>query len=286
MKRIDGRIAAVTGAGSGIGRALAVALARRRCPLALADIDENGLAQTVEAATGLGVKVTAVRLDVADRAAMYSWADQVVADHGGVNLIFNNAGVALSTTIEGADYDDLDWIMDINFWGVVYGTKAFLPHLKAAGEGHVINISSVFGLFAQPGMSAYNASKFAVRGFTESLRQELDLEAGGVSATCVHPGGIRTAIARNSRISVSMAALTGIDGDTAKARFERLLATPPEKAAEVILTAVERNRRRVLIGPDACIVDAMQRLLPAAYQRLVVAAMRRQRAGGLRRQPD
>lgn len=286
MKRIDGRIAAVTGAGSGIGRALALALAHRRCPLALADIDENGLAQTVEAAAGLGVKVTAARLDVADRAAMYNWADQVVADHGGVNLIFNNAGVALSTTIEGADYGDLDWIMDINFWGVVYGTKAFLPHLKAAGDGHVINISSVFGLFAQPGMSAYNASKFAVRGFTESLRQELDLEAGGVSATCVHPGGIRTAIARNCRISASMAALTGIDGDTAKARFERLLATSPEKAAEVILKAVERKRRRVLIGPDAYIVDAMQRLMPAAYQRLVVAAMRRQRTGSLRRQPD
>jgi NAD(P)-dependent dehydrogenase (short-subunit alcohol dehydrogenase family) len=261
---VDRKVAAVTGAGSGIGRALALALAERGCRLALADVDAAGLAQTAAAAAAQGAQVTTASVDVADRAAVYAWAEQVLADYGQINLIFNNAGVALSTTIEGADYADLEWIMNINFWGVVHGTKAFLPHLKASGDGHVINISSVFGLFAQPGMSAYNASKYAVRGFTEALRQELELEGMGVSATCIHPGGVRTAIARNSRVADNMRAITGTDAARARAAFEKLLVTTPEYAAKRILKAVERNpadRRRCL--PAGCYAAVVAGRSPA-----------------------
>ena len=181
MQRFNGRVAAITGAGSGIGRALARDLARRGAHLALSDIDEVGLAETVALCEGAGVKVTSQRVDVADRAAVYAWADQVVADHGKVNLIFNNAGVALGATIEAMSYEDFEWLMDINFWGVVHGTKAFLPHLIAAGEGHIVNLSSVFGLLGIPAQSAYNAAKFGVRGFTDALRIELEVADNGVS---------------------------------------------------------------------------------------------------------
>ncbi len=175
----------------------------------------------------------------------------VAAAHGRVNLIFNNAGVALSSTVDGMQYDDLDWIIGINFWGVVHGTKAFLPHLKASGEGHIVNTSSVFGLFAQPGMGAYNASKYAVRGFTESLRQELDLMDCGVSATTVHPGGIKTNIARASRVSPSVNGLLVRDAQQGREEFEKFFITTPEKAAGIILDGVRANKRRVLVGPDA-----------------------------------
>src|SRR3954469_19721045 len=194
MKAFQGRVAAITGAGSGIGRALARELAARGTHLALSDIDDVGLAETVTLCEGAGVKVTSQRVDVADRDAVYAWADQVVADHGTVNFIFNNAGVALGATVEAMSYTDFEWLMGINFWGVVHGTKAFLPHLRASGEGHVVNMSSVFGLISVPAQSAYNASKFAVRGFTDALRMELDAEGSAVSATTVHPGGVKTNI--------------------------------------------------------------------------------------------
>jgi short-subunit dehydrogenase len=173
-------------------------------------------------------------------------------------------------------YEEYEWITNINFWGVVYGTKEFLPHLKASGEGHIINISSVFGLFAQPSQSAYNATKFAVRGFTESLRQELDMARGGVSATCVHPGGIKTNIARSARTSESMRTLTGQDPEKATADFEKLFRTTAQQAALVILAGVRRDARRVLIGGDARVLDLMQRLMPTAYQSLVTRAMKAQ----------
>ncbi|MET1076409.1 MAG: SDR family NAD(P)-dependent oxidoreductase [Pseudomonas sp.] len=275
MKSFENKVAAITGAGSGIGRALAYALARQGCHLALADVNQDGLAETATQARTLGVNVTEQRLDVADREAMQTWADQVVHDHGRVNLIFNNAGVAQGGTVEGNDYDEYEWVMSINFWGVVHGTKAFLPHLKASGLGHVVNVSSVFGLFAQPGMSAYNASKFAVRGFTESLRQELDLANGGVSASCVHPGGIKTNIANTARMNASLLQITGQDAEQARRQFtDQFLRTSPEQAARVILRGVLANRRRILIGADARLLDGVQRLLPALYQRLVTAAMR------------
>jgi NADP-dependent 3-hydroxy acid dehydrogenase YdfG len=191
MKSFERKVAAITGAGSGIGRALAVELSKAGAEVALADINGKTADETAEMARALGAKATSASLDVADRVAVYAWADRVAADHGRVNLVFNNAGVALGGTLEGVGYEDFEWLMNVNFWGVVYGTKAFLPHLRESGEGHVVNISSIFGIAAVPGNGTYNASKFAVRGFTEALRQELELTGGGVSATCVHPGGIK-----------------------------------------------------------------------------------------------
>ncbi|HEX3840887.1 MAG TPA: SDR family NAD(P)-dependent oxidoreductase [Acidimicrobiales bacterium] len=276
MKTFDGRVAAITGAGSGIGRALARELAARGAHLALSDIDETGLAETVTLCEGSGVKVTSQRLDVADRDAVYAWADQVVDDHGQVNFIFNNAGVALAATIEAMAYEDFEWLMNINFWGVVYGTKAFLPHLKAAGEGHIVNLSSVFGLVSIPSQSAYNAAKFAVRGFTDSLRMELEIEGSPVSCTTVHPGGIKTNIARNARIDASVTTMAG-DPEEARNQFDRVVVTRPEKAARQILAAVERDHRRVLVGPDAVVIDFISRLPAGLYQRVLVKGSRLRR---------
>jgi short-subunit dehydrogenase len=275
MKSFHNKVAAITGAGSGIGRALALNLARQGCQLALSDINAPGLQETVEQAQRHGVRVTQQVLDVADSHAMQAWAAQVVADHGCVNLIFNNAGVALAGTVEANELADYEWIMNINFWGVVHGTKAFLPHLRASGAGHIINISSVFGIFAQPGMSAYNATKYAVRGFTESLRQELDLANCGVSASCVHPGGIKTNIAKTARMSASMSQITGHSTEQSRQQFnDLLLRTTPEKAARIILKGVQRDKRRILIGLDALAADLMMRSMPSLYQRMVVTSMR------------
>lgn len=277
MKSFSGKVAAVTGAGSGIGRALALGLARRGCDLALSDVDERSLAGTVEEARRAGVKVTGARVDVADREAVYAWADRAADDHGRVNLIFNNAGVALGSTVEGGGYEDFEWLFRINFWGVVHGTKAFLPHLRASGEGHVVNISSVFALISVPGQGAYNASKAAVRGFTEALRMELELSGAPVSATSVHPGGIKTNVARSARSDDSLRSL-GVNPEDSRKNFEKLFVTGPEKAAEVILSAVQKNKRRVLVGPDAYVIDGLARLLPGAYQsvvkKLVMRSMR------------
>jgi NAD(P)-dependent dehydrogenase (short-subunit alcohol dehydrogenase family) len=269
MKSFDNKVAAITGAGSGIGRELALELVRRKCHVALSDVNVVGLQETVNQAQASGVRVTSQKVDVADRDAVYAWADEVANDHGQVNLIFNNAGVGLASTVESMSYEDFEWLMNINFWGVVYGTKAFLPHLKASGEGHAINISSVFGLVGIPSQSAYNSAKFAVRGFTESLRQELDMMDCGVSATSVHPGGIKTAIARSSRIDSSIRDL-GINDVGTTEKFEKTFITGADKAARVILDGVRRNQRRVLIGPDARIFDWMVRLLPSSYQRISV----------------
>ena len=271
----SGRVAAITGAGSGIGRALAEALSERGCHVALADVDEARLAETAARCEGRGVKVSTRVVDVADRQAVLAWADAVVDEHGGVHLAINNAGVALGATVDAMSFDDAEWLMGVNFWGVVHGTKAFLPHLLAAGDGHVVNVSSVFGLVGMPTQSAYNASKFAVRGFTEALRMELDLADAGVSCTTVHPGGVRTNIARDARVDPG---LTGLGGPTESRadRFDAIARTSPEKAAETILDAVARNRRRVLIGADARVIDLLSRLPAALTQRLVVGAARRE----------
>ena len=265
MKSFENKVAAITGAASGIGRALALELGSRGCGLALSDVNEEGLQETADRAGSLGVRVTSQRVDVADRQAVHAWADRVVQDHGKANLIFNNAGVALSSTIEKMRYEDFEWLMGINFWGVVYGTKAFLPHLKASGEGHIVNISSVFGLAGIPSQAAYNSAKFAVRGFTECLRQELDIMKCGVSATSVHPGGIKTSIARSARVDLSVRDL-GIDEVAAGEKFEKAFITSADKAACVILEGVRANKRRVLVGPDARVFDWMVRLLPSRYQ--------------------
>lgn len=276
MKHFDDRVAAITGAASGIGRSLASELARRGAHLALSDVDEAGLEQTAEAARRHGTKVTTRRVDVADRDAVHEWADQVAAEHGRVNLIANNAGVALGSTVEQMAYDDAEWLLGINLWGVVHGTKAFLPHLRAAGEGHVVNVSSVFGLLGIPSQSAYNAAKFAVRGFTESLRIELDVARCGVSATCVHPGGIKTNIARNARINESVSDL-GADPASARRDFERLLVTSPDAAARAIVRAVQLDKRRALIGPDAYALDLLAHLPVGVGQRLIAVGARRAR---------
>ncbi|UIJ74369.1 SDR family NAD(P)-dependent oxidoreductase [Acinetobacter sp. SH20PTE14] len=268
MKNFNNKVAAITGAGSGIGQQLAIQLAQSGAHLALSDRNLDGLAQTAEMIKHTGVKIIQTQLDVSDRAAVEQWAAATQAEFGQVNLIFNNAGVALASTVEGMHYDEIEWIMNINFWGVVYGTKAFLPYLKQSGDGHIVNISSLFGLTAQPTQSAYNATKFAVRGFTESLRQELDLENAGVSATCVHPGGIRTNIANSARMSDSIRAL-GMNPDRATKAFNKVLKTPPEVAAKVILDAVKQNKRRVLIGNDAKIIDLIQRIAPTRYTQAI-----------------
>ncbi len=275
MKSFAGKTAAITGAGSGIGRGLALALAQKGCRLSLSDVNETGLAQTVKLVNSAStVDVTSQILDVADREGMHAWADQTAADHGDVHMIFNNAGVALAAGVADASYEDLEWIVNINFWGVVYGTKAFLPLLKASGDGHIINISSVFGLIGVPSQGAYNATKFAVRGFTEALREELEIADEPVSATSVHPGGIKTNIARAARYSSEMQELVGQDAASGATKFEKLFTTTPDSAASTILKGVQRNARRVLIGPDAHAIDIIARLMPSSYQRIIVAGAR------------
>ncbi len=276
MKSFKDKVAAVTGAASGMGRTLAVELAKRGCHLALSDVNEAELVKTAELAGAHGVRVTITKLDVANRDAVFAWADQVAKDHGKINLIFNNAGVSLTVPLDAVKQSDFDWIMGINFWGVVYGSQAFLPHLKASGDGHVINTSSVFGLISVPGQGTYNASKFAVRGYTEALRMELDLENCGVSATCVHPGGIKTNIAMAGKVDPSMQKLTGVDAETQKRRANKAInVTTAESAALQILAAVEKNQRRVLVGPDARMIDKIVRLLGSWYQPVIMRQLRK-----------
>lgn len=271
MKQFANKVAAITGAGSGIGRALAMELAAAGCDLALSDISETGLKTTADQATAQGVKVTTTVLDVADREAVYAWADQVVADHGRVNLLFNNAGVALAAPAETTSQADFEWLMDINFWGVVYGTQAFLPHLRASGEGHLVNLSSLFGLIGMPTQASYCAAKFAVRGYTETLRMELEMEGAPVSVSCVHPGGVATQIASSGRVDAAIEGLTGASIDAHKRRSEKAIqTTTPTKAAQIILKGVQRDARRILVGPDAKLLDKFARVLGAGYQALIL----------------
>lgn len=274
MKNFQGRVAAITGAASGIGRALAINFAKMGCHVAISDVNETELEKTAESARSYGVNVTSQTLDVANKEGMHQWADQVVKDHGKANIIINNAGVALVDTIEQMKYDDLEWLMGINFWGVVYGTKAFLPHIKAAGEGHIVNISSVFGIIAVPTQGAYNAAKFAVRGFTEALIEELDVEQSPIKATCVHPGGIATNIAADSRVNTELDSFES--KEKMSADFAKVARTSPDSAAKTIINGITKEKRRVLIGPDAYVIDNMQRFLPTAYQKILATGARRQ----------
>lgn len=264
MKSFNQKVAAITGAGSGIGQQLAILLAQQGADLTLSDVNQKGLEETQVLLQKYPVKVTVTKLDVSDQQAVRDWAEDSFKAHGKINLIFNNAGVALASTVEGMSYEELEWIFKINFWGVVYGTKEFLPYLKQSGEGHIINISSLFGLTAQPTQSAYNATKFAVRGFTEALRQELKLQNDGVSSTCIHPGGIRTNIANSARMSDSIRSL-GMNPAKASQAFNKVLKTPPEQAAKVILDAVKADKARILIGNDAKVLDLIQRITPTHY---------------------
>lgn len=274
MTQLSGKVAAITGAGSGIGRGLALRLAQVGCDLALSDISDKGLQETAQLVQGSGVRVHVQLLDVADKNAVYAWADAVVAHFGKVNMIFNNAGVSVSETVESMGYENFEWLMNINFWGVVYGTKAFLPHLKASGEGHVINVSSVFGMIGVPTQSAYNAAKFAVKGFTESLREEMAIAGYPVNVTCVHPGGIKTNIVRSSRIG-DVGNIGPSEKQQAAKMFDAMAKTSPDEAARVILEGVQKNSPRVLIGFDARVIDTMQRLLPTGYQKLLIWGSKR-----------
>src|SRR3954453_19017181 len=256
MTDVRGRVAVITGAGSGIGRALAYDLARRGARLALSDVDPNGLAETVKQLQVIGAAVHSTRLDVTDRAAVLSYADEVVGEYGGVNIVINNAGIAFTGDIADMSFDQIERVIDVDFWGVVNGTKAFLPHLIASGDGHVVNISSLFGLLSVPGQSAYNAAKFAVRGFTEALRMEMQVAGHPVQVTCVHPGGIKTNIVRTS------AAVDGQDVAELTAVFDKKLAkTSAEDAAAAIIKAIMGNRPRAVVGLDAKALDLVVRLL-------------------------
>jgi short-subunit dehydrogenase len=254
--------AAITGAASGIGRALAIELAQRGSDLALADRDEAGL-KSLAAEIGTQRKVSVHRVDVGEPADIAQFASQAIAAHPALNIVINNAGVALMGTFEEIDQGQMDWLFDINFWGVVHGTRAFLPHLKTRPEAHIVNISSIFGIIAPPGQSAYAAAKFAVRGFSESVRHELAVAGSPVKLSVVHPGGVATSIARSSRtgIGVTDNARRGQMID----RFEAAARTTPKDAALRIIRGIERNEPRILIGNDARFMDILQRFRPGTY---------------------
>jgi short-subunit dehydrogenase len=264
MTAIRGSAAAVTGAASGIGRALALELAARGCDLALADRDEAGLqAVAAEIAKANSRKVTVHRVDVSEPSQIADFAQAAVAAHPGLNIVVNNAGVALLGQFNEVEQAQMDWLMNINFWGVVHATRAFLPHLAQQREAHIVNVSSIFGIIAPPGQTAYAAAKFAVRGFSESLRHELAMAKSPVRLSVVHPGGVATNIVRNSRAG------TGVTDNARRAqsieRFDAVAKTTPAAAALRIITGIEKNQPRILIGNDARIMDLLQRFRPATY---------------------
>jgi len=265
MKNLSDKVVVITGAGSGIGRALALNLARKGSLLALSDVDEAGLAETVDLVKGAGAReVRSDRLDVADRDAFEAYAETVVGQFGRVNVVINNAGVALAGDLVDLEYSDIDWIMGINLGGVLTGTKAFLPHLIASGEGHVVNISSLFGLVSMPGQSIYNATKYAVRGLSEALREEMLIAGHPVGVTVVHPGGIKTAIARNSRVSAKED-----KSKTAELFDKKLARMTPDRAAEIIVAGIEKDQARVLVGIDAHALHWFAKLTGSRYQDVV-----------------
>jgi NAD(P)-dependent dehydrogenase (short-subunit alcohol dehydrogenase family) len=275
MKSLDGKVVVITGAGSGIGRELALQAADEGAILALSDWDEVGLVETsrlvqTRASALRGREVRIDKLDVRDRQAMREYAATLRRELGRVNVIVNNAGVALHGDFEEVSYEDFEWVMDVDFWGVVQGTKEFLPHLIESGDGHIVNISSLFGLISMPGQTAYNAAKYGVRGFTEALRQELILAGHPVNVTCVHPGGIKTAIARNARATASHD-----QAEVAKHFDGKLARMTPERAAEIIWDAVHADKARIVVGADAKVIDWFARIVGARYQRVFAVAARR-----------
>ena len=266
--RLEGRTAVITGAAGGIGRAIAVSLARRRCNLALADVNQDGLAATAQLARAHGVKASQHVIDVADRTSVAEFPNLVAQEHSGVDLLVNNAGVAVGGTFEQVAEADFEWLFEINFWGVVRMTRAFLPMLKASSDARVVNLSSIYGVVAPPEQTAYSASKFAVRGFSEALRHEL--EGSGVGVTVVHPGGVATSIAENARLPAGVS-----EEEIARRRekYRKLLRLPPEIAGEIIVRGVERRQPRILVGSDAKAISLIARLFPASYWKLLASSM-------------
>ena len=265
MRLARSTVAVVTGAGSGIGRALALALAREGCGLALADKDAAAVANAAADAKKAGAGTVSTHgVDVADLAAMTRFRDEVKQAHGYVQLLINNAGVALAGELEEISVEDMRWLFDINFWGVVHGTKLFLPLLRENREAQIVNISSIFGIIAVAGQSAYAASKFAVRGLSEALRHEL--AGSGIRVTTVHPGGVRTNIARNARLPAKS---DPVRRDRMVRRFERLARTTPDQAAARILRGIKRGEQRILVGQDAKLMAALRWLMPVGYWRAI-----------------
>ena len=265
ISRFAGQVAAITGAGSGMGRALARRLAMVGADVAICDVGEDALAATAAELADLPGECVASVVDVADREAVESWAADTQKHFGKVNYIFNNAGVSVTGNVDVLSLQDFEWLMNINFWGVVHGTQVFLPYLHAASHGHVVNTASVFGIIAVPTQSAYNASKFAVRGFTEALRQELNDTSIGVS--CVCPGGVKTNIVKSSRyLPEDNAAPTK---ETMAASFEELAGLTSDQAADIILRGVLKNQARILVGDDAKFIALLHRLLPVQYPRVL-----------------
>lgn len=260
----EDKVAAITGAGSGMGQALAIALAGCGCSVAIADVNQAGLQET---ATKLPAqaKVSTHEVDVADREQVERFAADVAAQHGKINLVFNNAGVSVTDTAAHMSYEDFEWLMNINFWGVVYGSKAFLPYLEQTDEAQIINTASIFGVISAPTQSAYNASKFAVRGFTYALREELRDTHIGVS--CVQPGGVKTNIVRASRFTSTDNATE--TKDELIDRFESVARLSPKQAAEQILKGVLKNKAQILVGKDAMLLALLERMFPVSYRRIL-----------------
>jgi NAD(P)-dependent dehydrogenase (short-subunit alcohol dehydrogenase family) len=265
MRNLRDRVAVVTGAASGIGRATSIELAGEGCDLAISDVNEEGLRETAAVIEGLGRKVSTTILDVSDRAAMEAYPEEVLSNHGHVHVVFNNAGVAANDLFVGGDLADLEWVMGINFWGVVHGSRFFLPHLLEEDEGHLVNMSSIFGLGGVPGQSSYCSAKFAVRGFTESIRAEH--QDSNVRFSVVHPGGVATNIAASARYKRSLDGRTHEEGVE---RFADLAKTTSEKAAKIIVRGIKRNKNRILVGLDAWGLDKLIRLFPVLYTPFVV----------------
>jgi NAD(P)-dependent dehydrogenase (short-subunit alcohol dehydrogenase family) len=271
MKTLENKVVVITGAGSGIGRALALQAAGHGALLAISDWNEAGLAESVEQLKAAGVReLRSDQVDVSDRAAVAEWAAAVAEQFGRVDMVVNNAGVTVTGDFEEMSYEDFDWIVGVNLMGVINGTKEFLPHLIASGDGHLINLSSLFGLISMPGQTAYNATKYAVRGFTEALREEMLVNRHPVGVTCVHPGGIKTGIARNGRKTLSQ------DAAAIDSLFDKKLARmTAEKAAQIILKGALSGKARVLVGADAHAMHHFAKLAGSRYQDIVARSFAR-----------